>query len=192
MHGPVSAAWLVVAVCAGSGAYCLLRMRSAVPGQRHTAGGDALMGLGMAAMAVPAAVLTPPRQAWLACAAVFAAAALHAAWSARRDHRHLHHLIGSCAMVYMSAVMASMPPMPDAHTGHGGAGTPALTGPLLLYFAGYALWAGVRLLPAAAPVAAVPVRAGSTPAPAWTDRPELARACRLCMSVGMLAMLLAM
>ncbi len=69
MHGPASPGWLLVALCAATGAYCLLRMRSPVEEQRRTAGGEALMGFGMAAMAVPAAVVTPPRWAWLACAA---------------------------------------------------------------------------------------------------------------------------
>lgn len=35
MHGPVSAAWSLVALCAATGAYCLLRMRSAVEEQRR-------------------------------------------------------------------------------------------------------------------------------------------------------------
>ncbi|QFQ95439.1 DUF5134 domain-containing protein [Streptomyces phaeolivaceus] len=180
MHGPVSAGWLLVALCAVTGGYCLLRMRSAVEEQRLAAGGEALMGFGMAAMAVPAATVAPPRWAWLAYAAVFGAAAVRALWSARAGAHHLHHLVGALAMVYMAAVMVASP-----GGRHGGAGPPLVTGVLLLYFAGYVLWAGVRLIP-------VPAGAGGAAAPAvgWGDRPELARACRLSMGIGMFAMLL--
>ncbi|GHH06170.1 DUF5134 domain-containing protein [Streptomyces rubradiris] len=183
MHGPVSAAWLLVALCAATGAYCLLRMRSGVAEQRRAAGGEALMGFGMAAMAVPAAVFTPPGWAWPAYAAVFGAAALRALWAVRGDPGHLHHLVGSAAMVYMAVAMAGAPPA--AHHGHGGTGIPLLTGALLLYFTGYVLLSGARLVPAAVP------RAGAAP-DRWGDRPELARACRLSMGIGMVAMLLAM
>ncbi|PNG21520.1 DUF5134 domain-containing protein, partial [Streptomyces cahuitamycinicus] len=62
------------------------------------------------------------------------------------------------------------------------AGVPHLTGALLLYFAGYVLLSGVRLVP----VAAVAGGGGSA---GWGDRPELARACRLSMGIAMLAML---
>ncbi|GGS17924.1 DUF5134 domain-containing protein [Streptomyces humidus] len=180
MHGPASPGWLLVALCAATGAYCLLRMRSRVEEQRRAAGGEALMGFGMASMAVPPAVFTPPAWAWPAYAAVFGAAALRALWSARTDAHHLHHLVGAGAMVYMAAAMAGTP----SHShGHGGSGVPVLTGALLAYFTGYVLLAGVRLLPAAG--------AGGA-AVAWGDRPEVARACRLSMGIGMLAMLLTM
>lgn len=181
MHGPMSAAWLLVALCAATGAYCLLRMRSRVEDQRRTAGGEALMGFGMALMAVPAAVLAPPTWAWLLYAVVFGAAALPALWSARRGGHHLHHLVGTLAMAYMAVEMAGRP---AGHAHHGGsAGTPALTALLLVYFAVYVLWAGARLVPAAS---------GAPAGAAWGDRPELARACRLSMGIGMLAMLLTM
>ena len=65
---------------------------------------------------------------------------------------------------------------------HGGAGVPLVTGLLLLYFTGYVLLSGVRLIPVTAGVGAV----------GWADRPELARACRLSMGIGMVAMLLTM
>ncbi|MFI6033416.1 DUF5134 domain-containing protein [Streptomyces sp. NPDC051315] len=178
MHGTASPGWLLVALCAASGAYCLLRMRSADEEQRRAAGGEALMGFGMAVMAVPAAAFTPPGWAWAAYAAVFGTAALRALWAARASAHHLHHLVGASAMVYMAAVMAASP---GAGHAHGGSGVPPLTGALLLYFAGYVLVSGVRLLPVAA-AAGSPV--------AWSDRPELARVCRLSMGIGMLAMLL--
>ncbi|MEV7976613.1 DUF5134 domain-containing protein [Streptomyces sp. NPDC086519] len=180
MHGPASPGWLLVALCAATGAYCLLRMRSRVEEQRRAAGGEALMGFGMAVMAVPASVFTPPGWAWPLYAAVFGAAALHALWSARSSPRHLHHLVGAAAMVYMAVAMAAAP---GAHH-HGGAGVPLVTGPLLLYFTGYVLLSGARLVPVA-------VTAG-TGALRWGDRPELARACRLSMGIGMVAMLLAL
>ncbi|MFF9768948.1 DUF5134 domain-containing protein [Streptomyces sp. NPDC053086] len=184
MHGPVSTAWLLVTLCAATGTYCLLRMRSGVGEQRRAAGAEALMGFGMAAMAVPAAVFTPPSWAWPVYAAVFAAAALRTLWAGRGGPRHLHHLVGSAAMVYMAVAMAVSPQ--TAHHAHGGTGVPLLTGALLLYFVGYVLLSGARLVPAVAP-------AGATPPPSgWGDRPELARACRLSMGIGMVAMLLAM
>jgi hypothetical protein len=184
VHGPVSSGWLLVALCAMTGGYCLLRMRSAVEEQRRAAGGEALMGFGMAAMAVPAAAVAPPRWAWLAYAVVFGIAAVRALWSARTSAHHLHHLVGALAMVHMAASMAAGP-----GGGHGGAGLPLVTGVLLAYFAGYVLWAGLRLVP-------VPVTGGARGAAAtaaatgWGDRPELARACRLSMGIGMFAMLL--
>ncbi|MEU4658943.1 DUF5134 domain-containing protein [Streptomyces sp. NPDC023723] len=201
MHIPVSSGWLLVALCAATGAYCLLRMRSDVEEQRRAAGGEALMGFGMAAMAVPAAVFTPPGWAWPLYAAVFGAAGLRALWAARRSRHHLHHLVGAGAMVYMSLVMAAAP---GHGPGHGGSGVPLLTGALLLYFAGYVLMAGVRLVPVPAPAgpsadatagpeARATARASArASAGGWGDRPEVARACRLSMGIGMLAMLLAM
>ncbi|MEU0971351.1 DUF5134 domain-containing protein [Streptomyces sp. NPDC005917] len=180
MHGPASPGWLLVALCAATGAYCLLRLRSSVEEQRRAAGGEALMGFGMAAMAVPATVFTPPVWAWPLYAAVFGAAALRALWSARGSMDHLHHLVGSAAMVYMAVVMATSP---GGHH-HGSAGAPPVTGLLLLYFTGYVLLSGARLVPVAA--------AAGTGTVGWGDRPELARACRLSMGIGMVAMLLAL
>lgn len=182
MHGPASLGWLLVALCALTGCYCLLRMRSAVEEQRRAAGGEALMGFGMAVMAVPAAAVAPPRWAWLAYAAVFGVVAVRTLWASRTGPHHLHHLVGALAMVYMAAVMAASP-----GGGHGGAGLPLLTGVLLLYFAGYVLWAGVRLIPVPA---AVGTRVPAPQVTGWGDRPELARACRLSMGIGMFAMLL--
>ncbi|RZB19925.1 DUF5134 domain-containing protein [Streptomyces sp. F001] len=182
MHGPAASGWLLVALCAVTGAYCLLRLRSTVEEQRRAAGDEALMGFGMAAMAVPTAVYTPPAWAWPAFAVLFGAAALRALWAARGGARHLHHLVGASAMVYMAVVMAGTPNDAPGH-GPGGAGLPLLTGLLLLYFTGYVLLGGVRLIPAPA-VAGAPRTAG------WGDRPELARACRLSMGIAMVAMLL--
>jgi hypothetical protein len=185
VHGPASPGWLLVAVCAATGAYCLLRMRSAVEEQRRAAGGEALMGFGMALMAVPAAVAVPPRWTWLAYTAVFGAAAVRAGWAARAGAHHLHHSVGAFAMVYMAVAMAASP----GHHGHGGAGVPPVTGVLLLYFAGFVLWSGMRLVPVF-PAGAGGTGTAATAALGWGDRPELARACRLSMGMGMFAMLL--
>ncbi|MFF7791379.1 DUF5134 domain-containing protein [Streptomyces sp. NPDC007991] len=183
MHGPATSGWLLVALCAVTGAYCLVRMRGGAGEQRGTAGGEALMGFGMAAMAVPAAAFTPPPWAWPVYAVVSGAAAVPALWAARAAAHHLHHLVGAGAMVYMSVVMAGTP----AHVhGQGGSGIPLLTGALLLYFAGYVLLTGVRLVPVAA-LAGGAVGGGSS---GWGDRPELTRACRLSMGIAMVAMLL--
>ncbi|GAA0337938.1 DUF5134 domain-containing protein [Streptomyces turgidiscabies] len=184
VHGPASPGWLLVALCAATGAYCLLRMRSRVEEQRRAAGGEALMGFGMAAMAVPAAVLAPPRWAWLVYTAVFGTAALRALWAARAGRHHLHHLIGAFAMAYMAAVMAAAP---GHHHGSGGSGVPLLTASLLVYFAGYVLLSGVRLVSVPVPAVGGGVSTGS---PGWGDRPELARACRLSMGIATVAMLI--
>ncbi|MFI5759170.1 DUF5134 domain-containing protein [Streptomyces sp. NPDC051569] len=188
MHGPAMAGWLLVALCAAAGGYCLLRLRSSVDEQRSTAGGEALMGFGMAAMAVPAAVLAPPEWVWLVYAAVFGGAALHALVTARRTayhSHHPHHVLGLLAMAYMAGSMAAAPE--GTHAMHTAGGAPLATGVLLVYYAGYVLWAGARLLPL--PAMAGP-EGGATVAVGWGDRTELAVACRLSMGVATLAMLL--
>ncbi|MFE0702251.1 DUF5134 domain-containing protein [Streptomyces sp. NPDC058872] len=187
MHGPALSGWLLVALCAATGAYCLLRMRGRAREERRAAGSEAVMGFGMASMALPAAVLTPPDWSWVVYAAVFGAAALHGLLAVRRGGHHLHHLVGSLAMVYMAVAMGA-PGGTEAHAGHVGhgagapGGVPLLTGGLLLYYAGYALHAGARIVPVAAATA-------GAPGPAWTNRPELALACRLSMALAMFAML---
>lgn len=216
MHGPATAGWLVVALCAAAGTYCLLRLRGAPGAGRGTAGGEALMGFGMAAMAVPAAVVTPPRWVWLLYAAVFGVAALRTMGPARRTSHHLHHLVGMLAMVYMSVAMALLPGA--AHDPHGthatadAGGTPLATGILLIYYAGFVLWTGARLLPLQTVTAPErgdpgppdPVRTSGAVAGTVTEvvpevvpdidvrerRPEMALACRLSMGIAMLAMLL--
>ncbi|MFI2435429.1 DUF5134 domain-containing protein [Streptomyces sp. NPDC018693] len=182
MHGPASPGWLLVALCALTGVSCLLRMHGSAGERRRVAGDEALMGFGMAVMAVPATVFTPPEWAWPVYAAVFGAAALRALWSARTGVHHLHHLVGAAAMVYMALAMATTPRQTHAH----GTGVPLLTGALLLYFAAYVLISGARLVPATAS------GNGGRTALRWGERPELARVCRLSMGIGMLAMLLTM
>ncbi|MGK5632094.1 DUF5134 domain-containing protein, partial [Streptomyces sp. URMC 123] len=160
MHGPPIVGWLLVALGAATGAYCLLRMRAGCPGPRGDAGGEALMGLGMAAMAVPVAAVaghpwTPPL-----FAAVFGAAALRELAVVRelvakgprarpRVHR-LHHAVGAVAMVYMALAMGEGAAAHAAHDGDRAAGgVPLLTGALLAYYAVCVLWSGVRLAPTA-------------------------------------------
>ncbi|MEI5010406.1 DUF5134 domain-containing protein [Streptomyces sp. PmtA] len=187
MHGPAMPGWLLVALCAASGAYCVVRTRSCAGEARSAAAGEAVMGFGMAAMAVPAAVVPVPAWAWLLYAALFGAVGLRALWAARASSsavHHLHHLVGSLAMVYMAVTMS--PLRAGGHEGHGvqagAGGVPLVTGALLVYFTVFVLRTGARLVPVAAP-------AGG-PAPAWGARPELALACRVSMGVAMVAMLL--
>ncbi|MCT4353830.1 DUF5134 domain-containing protein [Streptomyces sp. Je 1-79] len=187
MHGPALWAWLLLTLCGASGAYCLLRARRCAGEERRAAAGEAVMGFGMAAMALPAAVVTPPSWWWAVYAAVFGAAALHALGSVRRGGHHLHHLVGSLAMVYMAW------PGQGTHDGHGsGGGAPLVTGVLLTYYVVYVLRSGARLVPVAASVA-VPVAApAGGPPPVWVVRPEFTLVCRLSMSLAMLAMLAAL
>lgn len=215
MHGPTTVGWLLVALCALTGASCLLRVRGARATQRRAAGSEALMGFGMAVMAVPASAVpaAPPA----VFAVLFAAAA---AWElvlahehrlARRETgHHVHHAVGALAMVYMALVMAQGTGG-GAHDAHGTAvapaGLPLLTGVLLAYFAVYVLRTGAQLLPAGAAGACGSVGGGahgSASADAgfrdgdyratgagWAvrDEPGFALACRLAMGTGMLAML---
>ncbi|MGP9022229.1 DUF5134 domain-containing protein [Streptomyces sp. BR1] len=192
MHGSALSSWLLVAVCAAAGAYCLMRLRSDCERARSAAGGEAVMGFGMAAMAVPAAFATPPSWLFAAYAAVFGVAALRAGWlilattAKSAGTHHLHHAVGSLAMVYMALAMSA----PGGHTSHHdhagpAGGIPLVTGALLVYYVGYVLTTGARLLPAAGPA-----REGA--AIAWGARPELTLACRLSMGIAMLAMLIAL
>ncbi|MGW7097663.1 DUF5134 domain-containing protein [Streptomyces sp. NPDC054874] len=198
MHGGALTGWLLMALCAVSGAYCLLRTRAGTPQERRTARSEALMGFAMAAMAVPAAVLSPPDWAWAVYAVLFGAAALRALRPALRGGHHLHHLVGSLAMVYMAVAMA--PAVTGSggggHAGHGAGagGIPLLTGALLVYYACYVLGSAGRLLPGTVMVPA----GGTVPVPgapggfggASDGLSELTTACRLTMGIGMFAMLL--
>ncbi|TWF91840.1 DUF5134 domain-containing protein [Streptomyces brevispora] len=194
MHGQAMSGWLLMALCALTGAYCLLRTRSGTAEERRTARAEALMGFGMAAMAVPAAVFAPPAWGWAVYAALFCVAALRALWFSRRSGHHLHHLVGSSAMVYMAVAMAG--PGGAAHGGHGShamaaaGGVPLLTGLLLAYYAVYVLRSGARLIPVAATATSGGPATGGAPATGWTMLPELALACRLTMGISMFAMLL--
>ncbi|MEU9997281.1 DUF5134 domain-containing protein [Streptomyces sp. NPDC050848] len=187
MHGPAMTAWLLLTLCGASAVYCLLRARRCVGEERRTAAGEAVMGFGMAAMALPATVVTPPAWSWAVYAAVFGAAALHALVSVRRGGHHLHHLVGSLAMVYMAWPGGGQV---AAHGGHGGGGgVPLVTGALLVYYLAYVLRSGARLVPVAGPAAVAVAGPGGGPAPVWVVRPEFTLVCRLSMALAMLAML---
>ena len=72
-------------------------------------------------------------------------------------------------------------------------GVPVVTGLLLGYFAGYALWAGIRMLPGAVPAVAGGVPGAGSGRPAGVlAAPEVAAACRVSLGIGMFAMLLTM
>nr|WP_203593746.1 DUF5134 domain-containing protein [Streptomyces sp. SID9124] len=181
-------------LCAVTGSYCLLRTRTGSEEERRTARAEALMGFGMAAMAVPAAAVAPPTWGWRVYAVLFGVAALRALWFSRRSGHHLHHLVGSSAMVYMAVVMARSGGgahggrAAHAMGGHGMAaagGIPVLTGLLLAYYAVYVLRSGARLVPVAAAATG-----GGPPPSGWGAHPELAPACRLTMGIAMFAMLL--
>ncbi|KUL38178.1 hypothetical protein ADL22_18895 [Streptomyces sp. NRRL F-4489] len=201
MHTPPLVGWLLVALCAATGGYCLSRTRTGPAAQRVTARGEALMALGMAVMALPASVVVLPGWSAWAFTAVFGAAAL---WALLR--RHLHHAVGALAMVYMALAMGDMEGMGGtegmegmgAVSGMSGmpgmvhsapAGVPVLTGLLLAYYTVYVLAAGVRLAPVGDGVAAGSAAAGG----AWSaGTPVVLRACQVAMGLGMLAMLTAL
>ncbi|MDQ0797892.1 DUF5134 domain-containing protein [Streptomyces sp. B1I3] len=198
MHGPALSGWLLMVLCATTGAYCLLRTRSGTEEERRTARAEAVMGFGMAAMTVPAALLPLPDRMWAVYAVVFGGAALRALVGARHSGHHLHHLVGSLAMVYMAVAMApwAVPGGHGGHLAHGAAGTagaaggvPLLTGVLLAYYALYVLRSAGRLVPVATP-AGVPAVPGG-PGTAGIGRGlDLTPACRLTMAIAMFAMLL--
>nr|WSW70737.1 DUF5134 domain-containing protein [Streptomyces sp. NBC_00995] len=196
MHGPAMSGWLLMALCAVTGAYCLLRARARTGEERRAARAEALMGFGMAAMAVPTAVIAPPAWGWLLYAALFGVAALRALRPSHRSGHHLHHLVGLSAMVYMSVVMAgSGAAAHGSHTSHamaGAGGIPLLTGLLLVYYAVYMLRTGARLIPVTAATAGGGGVAGGSLAKGLGPRPELALAlaCRLTMGIAMFTMLL--
>src|SRR5689334_4299244 len=149
MHGPPLVAWLLVALSTAAGAACLLRRQ---------ARDEALMALGMAVMAVPVSVLDPRPWGTPVFTAVFALTALRALLLARRSGHHLHHSVSSAAMVYMTLAMAGSGSggAHSGHSAHAAAGTPLLTGALLLYFAAYVLLTGVRLVTAPGDVPGLP------------------------------------
>lgn len=184
-HGPVAAGWLLVALCLAIGLYCLTRLPGSRGHRRWTAGTESVMGLAMAAMAVPGAM----GPAWTApaFAVLFGCLALAALTGALRGVPHgRHHALEAAAMVYLCLAMAG------AARADGGrmaamhaappAGVPVLTGALLLYFAAHVLRSGAALLPASAGAE------GGAPAAART--PDLSGPCRLCLAAGTFAMLL--
>ncbi|MFD9374024.1 DUF5134 domain-containing protein [Streptomyces sp. NPDC059999] len=184
----IFSAWLLVLLCGVSGAYCLLRASRAGREGRGPAAGEAVMGLGMAVMAVP-----PGTGAWGAriLLVAFCAAAAHALWLLRAGAHHAHHLVGSLAMAYMAYQGLAMTAGHGHETGAAGAarGVPLVTGVLLVYFTGYVLLAGARLMAGGGGRPVVSAAGGQSLAAAVGGAGELTRACRLAMGIGMLAML---
>jgi hypothetical protein len=182
MHGPPLVAWLLVALSAAAAMSCVLR---------REARDEALVAVGMAVMAVPLSVFDPPRWGTGTLVVVFAAVAVHALRPSRRPTGHrMHHLLCAAAMVYMAAAMAGAGPAHadrTAHAGHASVGTPLLTGLLLVYFAGYVLRAGTRLV---APADHHPAPQSPGGAIRLWHAPEMAAACRVAMALAMFAMLL--
>ncbi|WP_432069238.1 DUF5134 domain-containing protein [Streptomyces sp. AA1529] len=200
MHGPHTVGWLLTALCAVTGITCLLRARGAGPGRRSEAGGEAAMGLGMAAMAAPAPWSGTPAghtmSGWVFGALFGAMLVRELRLTATERHatapgRHLHHLLGSAAMVYMSLAMALGPPGGAAAHHSAAGGLPPVTGMLLVYFAGYVLWTGTRLMPAGAAPGSGPA-AQRAAVPPVARQAGVAAGCRVAMGAGMFAMLLAL
>ncbi|MGW9029511.1 DUF5134 domain-containing protein [Streptomyces sp. NPDC055722] len=169
-------------VMAMVGLICLARLvRGPGPrGERELDASEAVKGLGMAAMALPYGVgRSVPEPLWVA---VFGAAAVWSLAAALRsaEHRghHLYHGVGHAAMVYMAVAMAA-PMTTMAHMGPL-SGLPWLTAGLLLFFAGYALVAGARLVGAPAGGGTVP---GRPAAAGLLWGPELGQACRIALGL---------
>ncbi|BBB01677.1 putative integral membrane protein [Actinacidiphila reveromycinica] len=149
MGEPPLVAWLLVALSAAAAVSCLARAEDR---------DEAVMGAGMAVMAVPASVLDPHRWVAPVFAVVYAAAALRALLPGTHSPGHrAHHVVCSAAMVYMAVAMARTAPAGGRTMAMGGAGSTVATGLLLVYFAVYVLRAGVGL--------AVPPQAAGGPVP---------------------------
>ncbi|WP_407914245.1 DUF5134 domain-containing protein [Kitasatospora sp. NE20-6] len=186
--------WLLAGLAAGAAGLCLLRLRS--PGCRgaHRRGeaAEAAMAAGTAGMAVLPGVV------WGWVFTVLAGWLLLGAVGERSGLAHrLHHGVGSLAMAYMALAMA--PGHGHLHPGVP-MGLPAVTGGLLLYFGGYTLWAGSRLLAAPDATAHAAQTTHTTHAAHTTATAHAAmwgragdgtlQACRAAMGIAMFAMLL--
>jgi hypothetical protein len=213
MHGPAAVGWLLTGLMGATGLYCLVRLvrRTASRAERELDASEALKGLGMAAMAVPLGLgRQVPLAVWVVPFGIAAAWSLGVGLlpgaAAPKGHRghHLYHGVGHLAMVYMAVAMgagigagtsAAMPGMSGMADPATGAGSPLVTGALLVFFGGYAVLAGAQLIAAPAPVLAPPgARApgGGSVATRLLGAPELPQACRMVLGMGMFTMLLAM
>lgn len=204
MHGPAAVGWLLTGLMGATGLYCLVRLvrRTASRAERELDASEALKGLGMAAMAVPLGLgRQVPLAVWVVLFGVAAVWSLGAgllpggrAPGGHRGH-HLYHGAGHLAMVYMAVAMAARAgtgaAMPGMAGMAAGAGSPLVTGALLVFFGGYAVLAGVRLIAAPA-VAGVGAPQRGSVANRLLGAPELPQACRMVLGMGMFTMLLAM
>ncbi|WP_084718980.1 DUF5134 domain-containing protein [Streptacidiphilus carbonis] len=188
MQPPAPVAWLMVALMAATGLYCLARCRHAPrlsSEERRLDASAGLKGMAMAVMVFPLGVgPAVPEVLWLL---VFLPAGLWSLGAALRGsiHRrhHLDHAVGHLAMAYMAVAMAGPMPragsMPGMATMRTPAGLPWLTGALLVFFAASAVVSGTRLLGAGAPLAAG-ARA-PLPEPLWA--PQLPEACHIVLGL---------
>lgn len=158
------------------------------------------MALGMAAMALPASAVTPPQWSPWMFTAVFAAAGV---WALAR--RHLHHAVGTFAMVYMALAMAVPSDRMNAAGSVGQAGSMSAMGSMgsmgsmgraepmsAMGVMDHAGPGGVPLLTGLllAYYTVYVIAAGVRLVPADAGPPGVLRACRVAMGIGMLAMLL--
>ena len=216
MGGSGVVEWLLTGLMGATGLYCLGRTlrRGASPAERRLDGSETLKGLGMAAMALPYGLgRAVPLGVW---AVLFGGAALWSLTAGVREgagHRghHLYHGVGHLAMVYMAVAMAGavgadaaagggMAGMTGMSGTAGAGGLPLLTEGLLVFFGGFALLAGVRLITAPGgqvasggqgrPATAGP--GGGSVAVRLLGAPELPHACRMVLGLGMFTMLLLM
>ncbi|MEO3756126.1 DUF5134 domain-containing protein [Streptomyces sp. B6B3] len=185
-HGPELVGWLLVALCAGTGGYCLGWAAGGPGSGRPSAVADGAMGLGMAAMAVPGVPVAHGSFASVSVSAGFAAfftgvAAWVAVLPGAGGAQRAHHVLESLAMVYAALAMT----VAAAGGGHASAGLPPLTALLLVYLAMYLLTGTAPRL--------VPAGGGPPPGPPGAGRPprapEVVAACRLALGLGTLAML---
>ncbi|RAG81701.1 DUF5134 domain-containing protein [Streptacidiphilus pinicola] len=198
MGGAGVIAWLLVLLCGGAGAYCAGRLclRRAAPAAHRAADAtEAVMGLGMAAMA---AGLVTPTGVGVAVygSAALASLVLAALATGHRAH-HAYHLVGHGAMVYMTVAMAAAPPGSGSSDLAGMAGmpgmpergVPAVTGALLVACVLVSVGAGLRLV---TPTLTAPGGAGTAVGvaarPLWRA-PALPDACRVVMGLSMATML---
>jgi hypothetical protein len=196
-------AWLLVLLCGGAGVYCAARLclrRAAPPAHRAADATEAVMGLGMAAMA---AGLPAPTGVGVAVygSAALASLVLGAIATGHRAH-HAYHLVGHGAMVYMTVATAAAPHGGTTATsgpgvsgtdglagmrgmagmtGMAGRGVPLVTGALLLACVAVSVAAGLRLIAPA-------VASGGGARPLWRA-PALPDACRVVMGLSMATML---
>ncbi|WP_042368506.1 DUF5134 domain-containing protein [Streptacidiphilus neutrinimicus] len=198
MGGAEVIAWLLVLLCGGAGAYCAVRLcvrRTAPPAHRAADATEAVMGLGMAAMAAGLATPTGVGVAVYGSAAL-ASLVLGALAAGHRAH-HAYHLVGHGAMVYMTVVTAAAPHGTASASGTAGMsgmagmagmagaparGVPLLTGALLVACVAVSVTAGLRLIAPAGGPAGGPARS------LWRA-PALPDACRVVMGLSMATML---
>lgn len=169
---------LLAAVCLAIG---VLHLGTA-SGRGGEAVAHGVMGLGMAAMFVPAADPLP-RPVWVGVFAVLAAWAAVAAVRERSLSGHgAHHLVGAAAMLFMVLT-------PHHHGAAGPAGSALLLAVVALAFTAWFVADVTRAL--ATPRDTDAPRSGRVGLVAWPTLPSLLRPARIVMSGAMAVMLVA-